>query len=336
MSKNVIGFDVGTYTLVTARPGVKDNEVKYNKDINAFVQFSVEDRKMINMLKNSSVPLFEKNDVAYIMGDAAINFAKSFKTLELRRPMKDGCLNPTEKDAFRILMSMIHSLIGEVEEDQTIVYYSVPSNATNVQTDADFHQKVLEDIFKKYHYNGKILKAFPINEALALIYAELAHKAFTGLGVSCGAGQVNVCYAMYSLPVVKFSLVNSGDWIDKQAALATNESISYINKAKHSIDLTKTPTNAIERAIQAQYHIMIDHTVSGIKTALTQKETEIKADDPVDIILAGGTVSPNGFLEIFTEEITKAKLPIPIGEIRKPVDNLLVVARGCLVAAQNA
>jgi len=332
----MIGFDCGTYTLITARQGKKENEIKYVKDINAFVEFDVEDRKMINMLKASNIALFEREKVAYIMGDAAINFAKAFKNLELHRPMSDGCLNPAEKDAYRVLMNMIHSMIGEVEHDQTVLYFSVPANALNEKTDADFHQKILEDMFKKYNYNGKTIKAFPINEALAVIYAELAHKAFTGVGISFGGGMVNVCYSVFSLPVVKFSLVNSGDWIDKQVALATNESIAYINKAKHSIDLTKSPTNALERAIQTQYRIMIDHTINGIKSALLQKETEIKADDPVDFIIAGGTASPNGFAEIFTEALHGAKLPIPIGEVRKPVDNLLVVARGCLVAAQNS
>lgn len=53
------------------------------------------------------------------------------------------------------------------------------------------------------------------------------------LGMSgIAAGMVNICYAMYGNPVFSFSIVNSGDWIDKQAAKATGESISFINKEK--------------------------------------------------------------------------------------------------------
>lgn len=328
-------LDAGTFNLIAASRGEKD-EIKYKKEVNAFLEISLESRYTFNMLKKAGVPLVEQENVAYIVGDSAIEIARAHRKLELKRPMKDGCLNAGEKDAFRLLRIMIHSLLGEVPEDKTTVYFTVPANAANTKTDADYHQKVLEDIFKLYNVKGKTVRAFPINEALALVFAELGHKMFSGIGVSYGAGMSNFCYSIFSQPIATFALVNSGDWIDQQAALATNEPIAVINREKMKVDLGKTPTSPVERAIHAQYRIMVEKSVSGMKEAILKTGNDLKPDDPVDFILGGGTVSPPHFVEMFTEIIKNSDFPLPVGEIKRPEDHLFSVAKGALIAAENA
>jgi hypothetical protein len=64
------------------------------------------------------IPIIEREKFAYIVGQAAIDMAYTLPGIVLHRPMKDGCLNPQEKDAFRTLSIMIHSLMGEVDKDK--------------------------------------------------------------------------------------------------------------------------------------------------------------------------------------------------------------------------
>jgi len=257
--------------------------------------------------------------------------------LELKRPMAHGCVNPKEKDAFQILSIMVHSLLDDVKQDNETLYYCIPANAINEDTDADYHQKVLEAIFKAYKSDkGFKVNANPINEALALVYAELGKKAYTGIGISFGAGMVNICYAMYGTPVFTFAIVNSGDWIDKQAAKATGETPTFINKEKTKIDLSKPPTNLVERAIQTQYRLMIEHTIAGIKKGLADANKAVHTEAPVDIVIAGGTSSPYGFATLFKDTLVQANLSIKVGEVVKPNDPLYSVARGCLIAAEAA
>jgi actin-like ATPase involved in cell morphogenesis len=329
-----IGFDCGTYNLICSKRG-ENGEVKSRKEVNAFLEIPLDNRFTFNMMKKAKVPLIERDNIAYVVGEAAVNLAYTLQ-LDLKRPMKDGCLNPTEKDAFRILSIMIHSLIGEVTNDKEVIYYSVPSNAVNQETDADYHQKVLEDIFKKYKVKDKTIEAFPINEGLALIFAELMNKQYTGIGISFGAGMVNLCYAKWSTPVFQISSVNSGDWIDKMAAKATGESTTVINREKTKVDLLKSPTSLIERAIQAQYRILIEKTIATIRKAITEAGNKIRTEVPLDIVIGGGTASPNGFEQLVREAIESSPFPVPLGEIIKPKDHLYAVARGCLVAAENA
>jgi hypothetical protein len=331
-----IGFDCGTYNLVACTRDDKGNFV-HKREVNAFLELPLENRFVFNMMKNAGVPLIEREKVGYALGEAAVNMAYTMSQLELKRPMTSGCVNPKEKDAFQIMSIMIHSLLDDVKRDGEVLYYSVPANAINEETDADYHNKILEAIFKAYKSEqGFKVDPRPINEGLALVYAELGKKAFTGIGVSFGAGMVNLCYSMYGNPVFQFAIVNSGDWIDKQAARATGETISFINKEKTKIDLTKPPTTLIERAIHTQYHLMVEHTVSEIKKGLANAAKAVRADAPVDIVIAGGTSSPYGFATLFKDTITAATLPIQIGDIIKPTDPLYSVARGCLVAAEAA
>lgn len=334
-----LGFDCGTYNLVCARRD-KDGSFVHKREVNGFLEMPLENRFVFNMMKNAGVPLIEHEEanIAYALGEAAVDMSYTMNQIELRRPMKDGCLNPKEKHAQQIMNIMIHSLVGEVENDGEILYYSVPANAINEETDADYHAKVLEAVFRAYESeDGKKVDPFPVNEGLALVYAELQEKAWTGIGISFGAGMVNLCMSVFGAPVFEFSLVNSGDWIDKMASKACGEeTTSYVNKEKLKTDLTvDVPEELVQRAIKAQYEIMIQKTVNGIKKGLEEAGNKARTDTPVDIVIAGGTSSPKGFTEMFSEIFDKSNISIDRGKIIRPKDPLYSVARGCLIAAEN-
>lgn len=338
MSKvsTAIGFDFGTYNLVSCKRD-KENNFVFKREVNAFLELPLENRFVFNMMKQAGVPLIERDNVAYALGEAAVNMAYTLPSLELKRPMKDGCVNPKERDAFQIMSIMAHSLIDPVEKDGAKVYYSIPANAINTETDADYHSKVCESIFKSYQGdNGEKVQPRPVNEALALVYAELTSKAFTGVGLSFGAGMVNVCYAMYGNPIFQFAIVNSGDWIDKQAAKAVGESPTFINKEKTKVDLFAEPKTLVERAIITQYRLMIEKTVTGIKEGLASAKQSVKSENPVDFVIAGGTSMAKGFTEIFSDTLKQASLSIPVGEVIRPAEPLYSVAKGALIAAENA
>jgi hypothetical protein len=331
-----IGFDAGTYNLVACTRG--DGAFVHKREVNAFITLPVNEGQgfMFKIMKDKDVPIIERQNTAYVMGEAAVNMAYDMN-LEVKRPMKDGCVNPRESEAFQIMSMMIHGLLDDVKQDKEKLFYCVPANAINETTDADFHQKLLGQIFKAYKSEaGHTVDANPINEALALVYAELGAKAYTGIGISFGAGMVNVCYSTFGHPAFKFAIVNSGDWIDQQAAKATNETPAFINHEKTKIDLLKVPTSLVERAVMTQYQLMMEKTVAGIKKGVEEAGAKTRGDKPVDVVIAGGTSLPNGFDVKFKEILSSASLPIKLGEIRRPHDALYSVARGCLIAAEAA
>ena len=329
------GFDCGTYNLVCARRDA-EGKIVYKKEVNSFIEIPLENDFVFKMMKNAGVPLVERKEakVAYALGEASVNMAYAMG-IELKRPMEHGCLNPRERQAQQIMNIMVHSLLNEVSSNETL-YYSTPANAINQETDAALHSKILGSMFKGFKDSkDNTVKAFPINEGLALVYAELQEKNFTGMGVSFGAGMVNICFAMFGNPVFAFSLVNSGDWIDRMAAKATGESAAFINKEKLKTDFTKEGGSLVERAIKMEYEIMLQNTAAGIKQGLEQA-SKVRSDSPIDIVVAGGTSLPQGFTELFADTLQKTNLPLKIGSIIRPKLPLYSVARGCLISAEAA
>ena len=135
------GFDCGTYNLICCKRD-DSNNFSYKREVNAFLELPLENRFVFNMMKQAGVPLIERGNTSYALGEAAVNMAYTMNSLELKRPMVAGCVNPKEKDAFQIMSIMMHSLIGEVSKDKELLYYSVPANAINEETDADYHNKI--------------------------------------------------------------------------------------------------------------------------------------------------------------------------------------------------
>jgi actin-related protein len=339
-----IAVDCGTYNLVACTRD-ENNGFKKKREVNAFVQLSLEDNFLFNIMRSKNVPILEekrkdgqKSKVGYLLGESAISMALALNQIELKRPMRSGCVNPKESNAFEILKVMIHSLLeGMVKHDKEILYYTIPAEALNEKTNVEYHSKILELIFKAFESSeGYKVTPNPINEGLALVYAELEAKNYTGFSASFGSGMVNVCFALFGVPVFSFALVNSGDWIDETCADATGESIAFINRAKTEISLVNSPTNLIERAIQTQYKTMIEKTVAGIKKGLENSSKKARVDQDVDFVIAGGTSMPEGFDTLFKEIIMKTELPIKIGNIVRPPDPLYSVSRGALLAAEAA
>ena len=77
-------------------------------------------------------------------------------------------------------------------------------------------------------------------------------------------------------------------------------------------------------------------TVNGVKKGFSDITKTVRTDAPIDVVIAGGTSSPNGFAELLKETLEQTELPIKIGDIIKPADPLFSVARGCLLAAEAA
>ncbi len=334
MTKKAIGLDVGTYHIISARMNDEEKKLEIKKEINAFFTIPITNSFMLNMIKKSGAPVIEVGNEAFILGENAIDLALSMGK-EYQRPMKNGILSVNEKEAFNILAVIIRSMIGEIPEDGTIVYYSVPADAINTKTNAGYHTKVIQSILDHYKQDGKTIKAFPIKEALAIVYSELQKENRTGIGISFGAGMVNVCYSMFAVPVVEFSLTNSGDWIDEEAARHCGETVAYINSAKKEIDLSRDPQSAVERAISYHYQIMIEKALIGVKEGIEKAGTKANPGKPMDIVIAGGTASPKGFVDFFKQTLSTIKFPIEIGEVRLAKDHLFAVAKGCLMVSES-
>ena len=329
------GLDCGTSFYITATTG----EIK--KQRNAFLTVEGDAAQVKRMLKRQKIPFVEKAGKVHIVGQHAFNYAQIFNTAELRRPMRQGLLNPQERDALPVLNAIVGELLGKAKDGETCVY-CVPSRPIDQTREVSYHEDVLKQIIDGYGYTTKV-----IEEAVAIGYEGLVDDDLTGIAISMGAGMCNIAIMYQGMSALSFSVARGGDWIDENVANDTGISKAKIQNTKessHQLDLTKSniqdiyeedsaDANAIH-AIRSYYGALVNYLLTNLKHQFENAENVPNFPGPIPIVIGGGTSLVSGFLDIFNEQFDQSTFPIQIKEIRLIEDAHTAVARGCLSEAQ--
>jgi len=340
MSKlNAIGLDIGTHMLVSAKE-LEERGIEYSETIDAFFSIDATDqsRDLLNML---GVVYTEKKDKIYVLGKMARDFAVMFKQ-NTRRPMQSGALNKMDIEAIGILRSLLKGLLGE--GDGQSLFYSCTSQPLGTTVDFQYHKAQMEHILEQMGYIPK-----SIQEARAIALSELAKERFTGIAISCGAGTTTVWMGLLGMdnPNFQFSINRGGDYIDSSCAEnfagLTRTKVQTVKekgiKIKELIDDLDSLDGAAltearaKQALSIYYRDYIKSVVKSIKYKI-EKEQLPEFDEPIVVVIAGGTSQPEDFIEVFTEEWNAAKISLDIKEIRHAESPKHAVAKGCLIAAQ--
>jgi hypothetical protein len=178
----------------------------------------------------------------------------------------------------------------------------------------------------------------PVNEALAIVYAECANEDHCGIAISHGAGQVNVAASYKLIASIEFSVARSGDWIDQHSAASVGTSIARILKLKENPEFDLMKPDALDDemgpALFFHYKEMIRYEIKHLVTQWAKMKSQLDFPDAIPIILSGGTASLKGFRDLWEEELNRFKkktpLPFKVTEIRMAKDPFGAVARGLL------
>jgi len=328
-----VGLDIGTSFLVSGK-FEKDGKIRFKKLRDCFLELEPKtpiNKKFIQKgLDERKAPYVEKDGKFYVLGEEAFLMANE-RHVNTRRPMVKGVISPAEKEALPILRELIKRLVGEPRIKDERLVYSVPGKPIDAEFDQVFHQEILGSFIKSLGFD-----AHPMNEAEALAYSELLEEGLTGISISCGAGMMNVAVLSSGETVVNFSTSKSGDWVDQQAAIATNMTHSMVQQEKESPELdlmNPDPDNQIHRAIAIYYGNLIVYTLEQVAYDLRRSPALPKFKDPVPLVVAGGTSLPKGFIPKFEQALSAVDMPIKISGVRHAADPLHAVCNGLCLAA---
>ena len=329
------GLDCGTSFYIAA------TEDTIKKQRNAFLTVDGEVNQVKRMLKRQGIPFVEKANKVHIVGQHAFNYAQIFSTAELRRPMKSGLLNPTEKDSLPVLNAIIGELLGEAKDNETCVY-CIPSKPIDVKRETSYHEDVLRTIIEQYGYNVK-----KIEEAVAIGYEGLVDTQLTGVAISMGAGMCNIAVMYQGMTALSFSVSRGGDWVDENVSMdkgVPQAKVTNIKETSTTLDLSSaTYQNIYEEdtdeanvliAIRSYYGALINYLLTNLKVQFEGVENVPNFPEAVPIVIGGGTALVKGFLDVFNEQFDQDEFPIPISEIVLIEDAHTAVSRGCLSEAQ--
>lgn len=321
------GLDVGTANLVAARMD-EEGGIEFFPARNAFLDVP-EDPYTLKMLKGQGVPYIKRENRLYVIGEDAFELANIFNR-EMRRPMKNGLISPTDVDAMPMEVELFKKILGPPRAEGEMVYYSIPADPVDSTLNIVYHTNIANGLLERLGYRGT-----PFNEGQAIVFSELGDEDFTGIGISCGGGMVNVCVAFRSMNVISFSSAKGGDWIDQQAAQVMGCAASKITAIKErGVDIN-APKSPEEEAIVIYYRHLIKYSLDNIVKKFAVTKDIPNFPKPVAIAISGGTSKVGGFVDVFKDEFSKmaSKFPIKISDIRKAEDQLNATAKGCLLAA---
>lgn len=337
----IVGIDCGTGNLLVAVQDEKDSsKVIIKRMRNSYVPITQDDIAVAQM---SGVPIeyVEKYDsdgeleIMAVVGEDAFRLSNIFNS-EVKRPMKDGVISNTDIDSIDVLSIMCKKLAEDGNDG--LIVYSIPAQSVDRNiAPVTYHEKVFEKIFKSIGY--KYVKS--LNEGQAVIFAETAKEHFTGIGISFGAGMVNVSASYRGTPTLQFSIARSGDWIDNSVGQSLNLIPNKVASVKENdLDLNNPEignkkTRKVREALVFYYQSLIEYVLEEFINQFKKASDNLEIDEEVPIILSGGTSLPTGFDELFKTTFQKYKeeFPYNISEIRRASNPMDAVGKGCLIYA---
>jgi hypothetical protein len=302
-------------------------EFRYTSQLNAFVRIPYS-RITENILRKEQVPYTTQGGDLVVHGNESERFADLLGR-EMRRPMRGGLVNSSEPESEAQLAEVLRSLLGGVAQQGRKITFSVPASPLGSTDNVAYHETAVRRILTELGFDAQ-----PLNEGLAVVYGELAESNYTGIGVSCGGGLCNICFAYLSVPVLTFSVPKAGDYIDVNAAQATGELATRIRITKESeFKFDSHSHDKLHQVITGYYDEMIESIIDGMKDSFKVSRTMPKLGRPIPLVLSGGSAMPAGFQGRFQKALRESEFPIPVSEVRLAPSPLHTTAKGALIAA---
>ena len=322
-----VGLDIGTTHIVMAQN--EKNYINSVKQLNAF--FTVPKSKFAqSILTKNEVLFYEQNELFYIFGYSADNFANMFTT-NTRRSIKEGILSADEKEGLTVIQAIIQSLIQKPKQFGETICFAVPGEPLHGTGSVVYHEAMIKQFLGGMGYSPMC-----INEGMAIVISELSDSDYTGIGISIGGGMCNICLSYLSYPVITYSLQMAGDYIDSMSGMSVGEPATKIKSIKENeLDLSKTPKDRIVTALHIFYDDIINKLIESLLRVLSSTDQMPMISSPVPIVLSGGSAMPNGFKEKFDKALKNYSLPIEISSVRLAKDPLNTTSKGALIMAMT-
>ena len=321
------GLDVGTTHIVVAQNDI--DHIRTTQQLNAF--FTVPKSTFAKkILVNNAILHYELDNLFYIIGYSADNFANMFNT-STRRSIKKGLISTDEKEGISVIQAAVVSLLNKPKRFGETICFAVPGEPIYGTGSVLYHESIIKRFLSHMGYTP-----ISINEAMAVVLSELAEEDHTGIGISFGGGMCNVCLSYLSFPVITFSLPMGGDYIDMMVGQAVGEPATKIKLIKeHELDFSVEPKGRVMTAIHIFYDELIRNLIESLQRVLSSTDQIPTISASIPIVLSGGTAMPKKFTERFVKVLGNYRLPVDISTVRLAEDPLHATAKGALMMAMT-
>lgn len=327
-----VALDVGAHRVRSLR---RDERRLLAQSCRALYAVLPDSDSQRDLLRRTGIPFAACEEDLALMGDGAEEYARLFRALSV--PLfPDGRVPSGDPPARQIIAALIEALLPPSGSFENICCLTVPGGGDDREDDATW--QFLSQLVRLRGYTPIFL-----SQAMAIVLAELADRAFTGIGIDLGASKTELVVAHCGVELARCAIPRGGQWIDRELALRA-ERFAWDSAGNRYLDLegvrqwketaTLRPATAHDDLLTELYAELLGDALSEISIALTRMLDCALVPQPLAVVVSGGAARIGGFKELLERLWRRAAFPLDVDRIRIAAGGDYRVARGCLVRAE--
>ena len=330
-----VGLDLGTHTLRALWREEGRLRARVCRSTYAILPDSDLQRQVLDQ---GGVRYARGEDCLVLIGDDAVQLSRLFH-VPCRPLFPRGQLPRENPLARQIIAALVERLLPVPDEPGSLCCFVHPGRWAEPR-EVEHQLRFCARLIEMRGYAPMVLPA-----GMALAYSELVDAAFTGLGMTLGAGSCEVSLAHQGRELTSFSIPQAGDWIDEQfAQLGHNYCWDQLGKnvpdtAEATIvreglrDSILRPSSWDARLFADLYREFLARLMNETARRMADLPDVLREHPSFAVICGGGSTRIPGFEELMSQFLQRTSLPIRISGLRISSSEY-AVARGCLINAE--
>lgn len=276
-----------------------------------------------------------------------IAFGKSAERLtELQRVpclslFPDGELPHDNPPVRQMVAALVHSLVGQASTPNSLCSLVSPGGVGSGGAGSERNRDFLTRLLKLQGYTP-----LEVSATQSLVLAELSDEAFTGIGLSFGAGTSQIGLIHRGNAVAECIVPYAGNWIDLRLARA--QQIFYWDaKGRKFLDIDRArqwkeayngnmreSRSSREQQLADLHRGMVELLLREAAMKFAAVVRKFRVPEPVTMVVAGGTARIPGFRELLLDVLPTVSFPLRIKDVRLAAESDATIARGALIRAE--
>jgi hypothetical protein len=331
-----VGLDLGSHTFRAVRQQGDELRARHSRAAYAVLTDSPAQRRV---LEQAGIGYARCEGHLVLLGDAAAEYSQLFQVPCLPL-LPDGNVPHDDPLARQVLAALVESLLPEPERPGEICCFTSPGASLGKLGPNPERLEFFAHLIRLRGYTP-----IPMAAGMAVVYAELVHESFNGIGITFGASSCEFSLAHQGREVCSASLPCGGDWIDEQFARQT-DSYTWDSHGRQLLDLTAANgkreafSGSLVRPIGRDPRLLAElHLELLVRVAREAAQRLASAPRiphphaPFHILCSGGVARIPGFRELAQEVFREIPFPVALAEIRIGYPSRYTIARGCLINA---
>ncbi|MEX0715123.1 MAG: hypothetical protein WD066_00980 [Planctomycetaceae bacterium] len=326
-----VALDVGAHRIRSLR---RDEDRLLAQSCRSLYAVLPDSAAQRDVLRRTGIPFAACDEDLALMGDGAEEFARLFHAPTA--PLFPGGRVPTgDPPARQMIAALVDALVPSSGSDENVCCLTVPGAAGG----DDEAWQFLSRLVRLRGYTPVYLPS-----AMAVVLAELADRAFTGVGVDFGAAKTELVVAHCGVQLARHAIARGGQWIDHELATRA-ERYAWDPAGNRHLDVDSVRRWKETAALRSNdagdddllgelYSEWIGDSLADAARAFTATLDCRRMPQPLAVACSGGPARIAGFKPLFERSWRQAAFPFQVDRIRIAAEGEYRVARGCLVRAE--